>query len=93
MKKQDLIERQQNIQDGEIEKNKDLLQEFEDTEEKLRNAEKKIQDVKTAAEGIDYDGIDDLNIELDRLTALNQSVETLNNSLESKLKTARIATS
>ena len=93
LKKQDLIERQQNIQDGEIEKNKDLLQEFEDTEEKLRNAEKKIQDVKTTAEGIDYDGIDDLNIELDRLTALNQSVETLNNSLESKLKTARIATS
>ena len=93
MKKQDLIERQQKIQDGEIDKSKDLMQEFEDTEEKLRNAERKIQDVKTAAEGIDYDGIDDLNVELDRLTALNQSVETLNNSLESKLKTARIATS
>ena len=45
------------------------------------------------AESIDYEGIDDLNVELDRLTALNQSVETLNNSLESKLKTARIATS
>lgn len=88
-----LIERQQKIQDGEIDKSKDLMQEFEDTEEKLRNAERKIQDVKTAAEGIDYDGIDDLNVELDRLTALNQSVETLNNSLESKLKTARIATS
>ena len=93
LKKQDLIERQQTIQDGEIDKNKDLLREFEDTEEKLRNAERKIQDVKTAAEGIDYDGIDDLNVELDRLTALNQSVETLNNSLENKLKTARIATS
>ena len=93
LKKQDLIERQQKIQDGEIDKSKDLMQEFEDTEEKLRNAERKIQDVKTAAEGIDYDGIDDLNVELDRLTALNQSVETLNNSLESKLKTARIATS
>lgn len=93
LKKQDLIERQQKIQDGEIDKNKDLLQEFEDTEEKLKNAEKRIQDVKTAAEGIDYEGIDDLNVELDRLTALNQSVETLNNSLESKMKTARIATS
>ena len=31
--------------------------------------------------------------ELDRLTALNQSVNTLNNSLESKLKAARLATS
>ena len=93
LKKQDLIERQQKIQDGEIDKSKDLLQEFEDTEEKLKNAEKRIQDVKTAAEGIDYEGIDDLNVELDRLTALNQSVETLNNSLESKMKTARIATS
>jgi len=93
LKKQDLIERQQKIQDGEIDKSKDLLQEFEDTEEKLKNAERKIQDVKTAAEGIDYEGIDDLNVELDRLTALNQSVETLNNSLESKMKTARIATS
>ena len=93
LKKQDLIERQQKIQNGEIEKNKDLLHEFEDTEEKLRNAERKIQDVKTTAESIDYEGIDDLNMELDRLTALNQSVETLNNSLESKLKTARIATS
>ena len=93
LKKQDLIERQQKIQNGEIDKNKDLLREFEDTEEKLRNAEKKIQEVKTVAEGIDYEGIDDLNVELDRLTALNQSVETLNNSLENKLKSARIATS
>ena len=31
LKKQDLIERQQKIQDGEIDKNKELLQEFEDT--------------------------------------------------------------
>ena len=93
LKKQDLIERQQKIQDGEVEKNKELLQEFEETEEKLRDAEKKIDDVRATAEGIDYEGIDDLDGELDRLTALNQSVETLNNSLENKLKTARLATS
>ena len=93
LKKQDLIERQQKIQDGEVDKSKDLLQEFEDTEEKLRDAEKSIDDVRTTASGIDYEGIDDLDGELDRLTALNQSVETLNNSLESKLKTARLATS
>jgi len=93
LKKQDLIERQQKIQDGEIDKSKELLQEFEDTEEKLRDAEKSIDDVRTTASGIDYEGIDDLDGELDRLTALNQSVETLNNSLESKLKTARLATS
>ncbi len=93
LKKQDLIERQQKIQDGEVDKSKGLLQEFEDTEEKLRDAEKSINDVRTTASGIDYEGIDDLDGELDRLTALNQSVETLNNSLESKLKTARLATS
>ena len=93
LKKQDLIERQQKIQGGEVDKNKELLQEFEDTEEKLRDAEKSIDDVRTTASGIDYEGIDDLDGELDRLTALNQSVETLNNSLESKLKTARLATS
>ena len=74
-------------------KNKELLNEFEDTEQKLKDAEKRIEDVRSTAEGIDYQGIEDLDNELDRLTALNQSVETLNNSLDSKLKTARIATS
>ena len=93
LKKQELIERQQKIQDGEIDKNNELLQEFEDTEQKLKDAEKRIEDVRSTAEGIDYQGIEDLDNELDRLTALNQSVETLNNSLDSKLKTARIATS
>jgi len=93
LKKQDLIERQQKIQDGEIDKNKELLNEFEDTEQKLKDAERKIEDVRNAAEEIDYQGIEDLDNELDRLTALNQSVETLNNSLDSKLKTARVATS
>ena len=93
LKKQDLIERQQKIQDGEIDKNKELLQEFEDTEKKLKDAERRIEDVRNTADEIDYQGIEDLDNELDRLTALNQSVETLNNSLDSKLKTARIATS
>ena len=93
LKKQDLIDRQQKIQDGEIEKNKELLQEFDDTEQKLKDAERRIEEVRSAADEIDYQGIDDLDNELDRLTALNQSVETLNNSLDSKLKTARIATS
>jgi len=93
LKKQDLIERQQKIQDGEIDKNKELLNEFEDTEQKLKDAERRIEDVRNTAEGIDYQGIEDLDNELDRLTALNQSVETLNNSLDSKLKTARVATS
>ena len=93
LKKQDLIDRQQKIQDGEIEKNKELLQEFEDTEQKLKDAERRIEEVRNAADEIDYQGIEDLDNELDRLTALNQSVETLNNSLDSKLKTARIATS
>jgi len=93
LKKQDLIDRQQKIQDGEIEKNKELLQEFEDTEQKLKDAERRIEDVRNAADEIDYQGIEDLDNELDRLTALNQSVETLNNSLDSKLKTARVATS
>jgi len=93
LKKQDLIERQQKIQDGEIEKNKELLNEFDDTEQKLKDAERRIEDVRNTAESIDYQGIDDLDNELDRLTALNQSVETLNNSLDSKLKTARVATS
>jgi len=93
LKKQELIERQQDIQDSEVERNKDLLQEFERTEQSLKDAEKKIEDVRTAAENIDYKGIEDLEVELDRLTALNQSVNTLNNSLESKLKSARVATS
>ena len=93
LKKQDLIERQQKIQDGEVEKNKELLKEFDDTEQKLKDAERRIEEVRDAASNIDYQGIEDLDNELDRLTALNQSVETLNNSLDSKLKTARIATS
>jgi len=93
LKKQELIERQQDIQDSETERNKDLLQEFEKTEQSLKDAEKKIEDVRATAENIDYKGIEDLEVELDRLTALNQSVNTLNNSLESKLKSARVATS
>ena len=93
LKKQELIERQQDINDGELEKSKELMQEFEDTEERLKEAEKRIEDVRSSANDIDYDGIDDLEHELDRITALNQSVNTLNSSLESKLKTARMATS
>ena len=93
IKKQELIERQEEIQKGEIDKNKELLEEFEETEERLKQAEKSIQDAKAATENIDYQGIEDLESELDRLTALNQSVNTLNSSLESKLKTARLATS
>ena len=92
IKKQELIERQQKIQDSEIERNKDLLEEFERTEESLKEAEKKIDEVRSSAENVDYKGIDDLEEELDRLTALNQSVNTLNNTLENKLKSARIAT-
>ena len=93
LKKQELIERKQDIQESEVERNKDLLQEFEETEESLKDAERKIEEVRTSASNIDYKGIEDLEYELDRLTALNQSVNTLNNSLESKLKTARLATS
>ena len=93
LKKQELIERQQNIRESEVERNKDLLQEFEETEESLKDAERKIEEVRISANNVDYDGIEDLENELDRLTALNQSVNTLNNSLESKLKTARLATS
>ena len=93
LKKQELIERQQDINDGELEKSKELMQEFEDTEERLKEAEKRIEDVRSSANDIDYDGIEDLENELDRITALNQSVNTLNSSLESKLKTARMATS
>ena len=93
LKKQELIERKQDIQESEVERNKDLLQEFEETEQTLKDAERKIEEVRTSASNIDYKGIEDLEYELDRLTALNQSVNTLNNSLESKLKTARLATS
>ena len=93
LKKQELIERQQDIQESEVERSKDLLQEFEQTEQSLKDAEKKIEEVRVSASNIDYEGIEDLENELDRLTALNQSVNTLNNSLESKLKTARLATS
>ena len=93
LKKQELIERKQDIQESEVERNEDLLQEFEETEQSLKDAERKIEDARTAASNIDYKGIEDLENELDRLTALNQSVNTLNNSLESKLKTARLATS
>ena len=93
LKKQELIERKQDIQESEVERNKDLLQEFEETEQSLKDAERKIEDARTSASNIDYKGIEDLEDELDRLTALNQSVNTLNNSLESKLKTARLATS
>ena len=93
LKKQELIERKQDIQESEVERNKDLLQEFEETEQSLKDAERKIEEVRTSASNIDYKGIEDLEYELDRLTALNQSVNTLNNSLESKLKTARLATS
>jgi len=93
LKKQELIERQQEIHDGELEKSKELMQEFEDTEERLKEAEKRIEDVRSSANDIDYEGIEDLENELDRITALNQSVNTLNSSLESKMKTARVATS
>ena len=93
LKKQELIERKQDIQESEVERNKDLLQEFEETEQSLKDAERKIEEARTSASNIDYKGIEDLEDELDRLTALNQSVNTLNNSLESKLKTARLATS
>jgi transcription elongation GreA/GreB family factor len=93
LKKQELIERQQKIQESEVERNKDMLQEFEQTEQSLKDAEKKIEEVRVSASNIDYEGIEDLENELDRLTALNQSVNTLNNSLESKLKSARLATS
>jgi len=93
IKKQELIERQQEIQKGEMNKNEELLKEFDQTEQKLKQAEKTIEDVRVATKDIDYDGIEDLEGELDRLTALNQSVNTLNSSLEGKLKMARLATS
>ena len=93
LKKQELIERKQDIQESEVERNKDLLHEFEETEQSLKEAETSIEEARTSASTIDYKGIEDLEDELDRLTALNQSVNTLNNSLESKLKTARLATS
>ena len=92
LKKQELIERQQDVHSEEIDRNKDLLQEFGKTEDSLRKAEQTIEDVKINTNKVDYEGIKDLENELDRLTALNQSVHTLNNSLESKLKTARMAT-
>jgi len=93
LKKQELIERKQDIQKSEVERNEDLLQEFKETDQSLKDAERKIEDARTSASNIDYKGIENLENELDRLTALNQSVNTLNNSLESKLKTARLATS
>jgi hypothetical protein len=66
------------------------MQEFEDTEERLKEAEKRIEDVRSSSNDIDYDGIEDLTSSILFSASFNLSSVSSNSCINSLLGLMRL---
>ena len=89
----DRIEKEETIVEGEQERAHQLRKELEANEREVKAIEQRLEVVSNTASRINYDEIETLNEELERISSMAGTVGTLNNSLNESLIITRKETS
>ena len=89
----DSIEKEETVVEGELERTQQLRRELEANEREVKTIEQRLEVVSNTASRINYDEIETLNEELERISSMAETVGTLNNSLNESLIITRKETS
>ena len=89
----DRIEKEETIVEGELERTQQLRKELEANEREVKAIEQRLEVVNDTASRINYDEIETLNEELERISSMAGTVGALNNSLNESLIITRKETS
>ena len=89
----DMIEKEETVVEGELDRIQQVRRDLEDNEREVRALEQRLEEVNNTASRINYDEIEALNGELERISSMAETVGALNNSLNESLVIARKETS
>ncbi len=89
----DRIEKEETVVEGELDRIQQLRRDLDNNERKVRTIEQRLEEVSNTASRINYDEIEALNGELERISSMAETVGALNNSLNESLVIARKETS
>ena len=87
------IEKEKPVIEGELDRIQQLRRDFDKNESEVKAIEQRLEVVSNTASRINYDEIEALNGELERISSMAETVGTLNNSLNESLVIARKETS
>ena len=87
------IVKEETVVEGELDRIQQVRRDLEDNEREVRALEQRLEEVNNTASRINYDEIEALNGELERISSMAETVGTLNNSLNESLVIARKETS
>ncbi|OIR10556.1 MAG: hypothetical protein BEU05_01305 [Marine Group III euryarchaeote CG-Bathy2] len=87
------IEKKETVVKGELDRIQQLHRDLDENEKEMRAVEQRLEEVSSAASRINYDEIEALNRELERISSMAETVGALNNSLNESLVIARKETS
>ena len=87
------IVKEETVVEGELDRIQQVRRDREDNEREVRALEQRLEEVNNTASRINYDEIEALNGELERISSMAETVGALNNSLNESLVIARKETS
>ena len=87
------IEKEETVVKGELDRIQQLRRDLDGNEKEMRALEQQLEEVNNTASRINYDEIEALNGELERISSMAETVGALNNSLNEGLVIARKETS
>ena len=87
------IVKEETVVEGELDRIQQVRRDLEDNEREVRALEQRLEEVNNTASRINYDEIEALNGELERISSMAETVGALNNSLNESLVIARKETS
>jgi len=87
------IVKEETVVEGELDRIQQVRRDLEDNEREVRALEQRLEEVNNTASRINYDEIEALNGELERISSMAETVAALNNSLNESLVIARKETS
>ena len=87
------IEKEKPVIEGELDRIQQLRRDFDKNESEVKAIEQRLEVVSNTASRINYDEIEALNGELERISSMAETVGALNNSLNESLVIARKETS
>ena len=89
----DMIEKEETVVEGELDRIQQLRRDLDNNEREVITIEQRLEEVSNTASRINYDEIEALNGELERISSMAETVGALNNSLNESLVIARKETS
>ncbi len=89
----DMIEKEETVVEGELDRIQQLRRDLDNNEREVITVEQRLEVVSNTASRINYDEIEALNVELERISSMAETVGALNNSLNESLVIARKETS